>query len=163
MRIVFAAAFIANLVLLAVSYALLPDRVALHFGGGGLPNDLGSKEVYVAVFFGTTLFSFALFWCIPLLMRITPDSLLNLPHKEYWLSDENRPKMLRRLRDYMDGFGAVLFVFLFWVELLCLRAHFVDPIRLNEPAMFWGLGAFLVYTVYFCVKPLWLFRPPKRK
>jgi len=38
MRKALIAAFAANLILMVISLALLPDQVAIHFGGGGLPD-----------------------------------------------------------------------------------------------------------------------------
>jgi uncharacterized membrane protein len=163
MRALFILAFAASLLLLAVSYSVLPDKVALHFGSGGTADNWGSKEAYVAIFFVSNLFSFTLFWCIPYLTRFTPDSLLSLPKKEFWLQKENRPEMERRLHSYFSEFGAALLIFMSWVEVLCLRAHFEEPVRLNESAMLVGLAIFFVYVMYFCVKPLWLFRPPKEQ
>ena len=40
--------FVANLILMAVSLAVQPDQVAIHFGGGGQPDSWASKEFNAA-------------------------------------------------------------------------------------------------------------------
>jgi len=161
MRNLFVSAFTANLALLAVSYAMLPGRVALHFGSGGTPDSWGSKQAYVGVFLGVVIAIFALFSALPVLLRKVPGSMRRHPYRDYWTKAANRAELDRRNARHLLEFGAVSLAFLFWAEFLCLLAHTADPVRLNEPMLILGLAVFLLYTVYFSVKPIWMYRPPK--
>ena len=53
MRAICYVVFTANVLLMVVSLAILPDQVAIHFGRGGAPDSWASKEVNVlaAVYF----------------------------------------------------------------------------------------------------------------
>jgi len=63
----------------------------------------------------------------------------------------------------MWEFGAALFLFLFVVEALAIKANLSDPVRLNE-TVFWGaLFLFLLYTVYWSIRMFRAFRVPGLK
>ena len=50
MRRLMIMAFVANLALMLVSLFALPDEVAIHFRGGGIPDAWASKWVNATVF-----------------------------------------------------------------------------------------------------------------
>src|SRR4029078_12585355 len=90
---VFYAAFVAMLVRDA---ARLPERVATHFDFRGQHDGWMSGQGYLAFM---TVFGLV-FPLVPaalcLLVRLLPDSLINLPHREYWLGAEE-PRHTARL------------------------------------------------------------------
>lgn len=44
MRLALYLSLFATLLLALVSWILLPERVAIHFGAGGVPDDWGSRK-----------------------------------------------------------------------------------------------------------------------
>lgn len=69
----------------------LPDRVASHFNAAGKADGFLSKGSYMAMMlglnFGVSIFMGGLAWAI----KFMPASMINVPHKEYWLSPSRRP------------------------------------------------------------------------
>jgi hypothetical protein len=63
----------------------------------------------------------------------------------------------------MLEFGCALFTFLLGTGLLTLEANLADPVRLNESLFFPLFLAFMVYTVYWCVKFTLAFKIPVNK
>ena len=49
MRRLMISAFVANLVLTLVSLLILPDPVAIHFRGGGIPDAWASKWTHALI------------------------------------------------------------------------------------------------------------------
>jgi uncharacterized membrane protein len=161
MRAGFVLVFIANVVLALASLALLPPRVAIHFGIGGVPNNWAPSYVNTLFFIGTDTFLFLCLYFTPQLVFKFPTKWINLPNKDYWLRLENKARTLTMFSSLMWGFGIGLFLFLFVVELLAIRANLSQPVKLNEEFFFSALILFLLFTVYWCIKLFKGFRLPK--
>jgi len=153
--------FCANLLLWAVSLHLLPDRVAVHFGQGGTPDSWASKQGNALLFLLLEVPLFVFFYFAPGLALRVPEKYLSLPKKRYWLQEENRPELKKRLASKMGEFGSVFFLFLFGVGLLTIQANLADPVRLDESLFLVVFVAFMAYTVVWCVEFIRAFRPPK--
>jgi hypothetical protein len=163
MRVPLILAFSANLVLILVSVISLPERVAIHFGPGGLADGWASRETYAALLMLTELPLFALLLALPRLLRRLPAKWINLPNREHWLSDENILRSIGRITRYTDEFGTATFGFLFVAGLLSFEANRLDPPRLDEGLFLISLAAFLIYTVIWTVRLLLAFRLPRDK
>ena len=162
MRLLFIILFIANVALAVVSLFLLPARVAIHFSTGGAPDSWASKEANALVFLSLHLLLFGLFFFIPFLICRCPPHLVNLPNKDYWLKDENKAEMSRKLVSLMSEFGIAIFGFFFLVGLLTLQANLSEPVRLNQIWFMTAFIVFMLYTVFWCVKICRSFRVPER-
>lgn len=160
MRLVFVASYLANVAFSLGSLAVLPERVAIHFGGRGLPDNWASKEANALLLVGVHTLLFALLHLTPRLIAIVPPRWVNLPHKHYWLSAENRPVALIRVSTHMWRLGTALFLFMFLAGMLTLLANLSDPVRLDLPLFLVALGLFLAYTVAWCVGFYRAFRLP---
>jgi uncharacterized membrane protein len=147
-------AFVANLILTLVSLLLLPDQVAIHFRGGGVPDAWAPKWINALVFMVIQIPLFALFMSVGRLTLNIPAKWVSLPNKDYWLKPENCVELEARFSALMEEFGFVLFVFLFIVGLLTLDANFSDPVRLNESLFVVFFAGFMLYVPYWLVKLL---------
>lgn len=145
-----------------VSYTLLPERVAVHFGSGGKPDSWASREVHLAIFVGMYVFLFLIFYFAPALTLKTPAKWLNLPNKDYWLKEENKPRTLALITKLTYEFGIVMFLFFLVINILTVSANLAQPVRLNETLFFFFLAAFLVYTVYWVIKFFLAFKISKK-
>ena len=161
MRHFFKFTFAANILLIAVSFFLLPSKTAMHFGIGGHPDSWGTKHMYVITFLLLEIPLFLLFLYSPTITLKSPPKLLNLSNKKYWLKKENQSVLKEKMYSVMSEFGTAFFAFLFVVKLLTLEANRSDPVRLNERAFLSALILFLIYTVYWCMKLFRTFRIPE--
>jgi len=162
MRAAYLLAFTASLAAALSSLFLLPARVAVHFGPGGLPDGWGSSTTHVAFLVGLHLILFGVFFFGHRLVLRIPPRWVNLPHKDYWLAPANRARAAARLRVFLDAFGAALFLFLLAVNLLSIQANLREPIRLDM-RLFWPVMlAFAVFTVVWVAASYRAFRLPER-
>jgi uncharacterized membrane protein len=161
MRAGFILVFIANVVLSLISLILLPSRVAIHFGLGGMGDNWVSSYVYTLFFIGTNMFLFLSLYFTAGLVFMFPTKWINLPNKDYWLRLENKAHTMAIFSSLMWEFGIALFLFLFVVELLAIEANLSRPVRINEKFLFSALILFLLYTVYWCIKLFRSFRLPR--
>jgi uncharacterized membrane protein len=160
MRTLFILTFAANLLLAIVSLAVLPDKVASHFGADGRADDWAPAWVNALIMLVTNGLLFCMLYFTPRLMFAVPAGWLSLPNKRYWLREENRPKAAVIMSLLMWEFGIAFFVFMFVVGALVIEANLSDPVQLNQHVFWAALTLFLAYTVWFCVKCYRVFRIP---
>jgi hypothetical protein len=67
----------------------------------------------------------------------------------------------KKLAPLMMELGSAFLTFLFFVGVLTLEANLADPVRLNESIFFPLFIAFMLYTGYWCVTLVRVFRIPK--
>ena len=99
-------------------YPQLPDRVATHFDLKGQANGWAGKSSQLYFSLGLTLFLSLVFFGLNWIMPKFPDSMVNLPHKEYWLAPERRDQSYRTLTHYMIWFGAATMLLLSVIQQL---------------------------------------------
>ncbi len=160
-RTVFVASFAANAILALISLAILPPRVATHFGWGGMPDDWASRQANTFTVLGLETFLFLVLYFSPRLAGAIPAMWVNLPNKRFWLAPENRPRFQAKFSALIYHFGTALFFFLFAIGLLTIQAHLSRPVRLHERSLFAFLAMFLVYTSGWCIVFFRGFRVPK--
>jgi uncharacterized membrane protein len=160
MRPLLAIVFAANVLLWLVSLAVLPDRVAIHFGPGGAPDAWASKELNALIFLVLETPLFLLFWFAPSLPLGIPPRFVSVPNKEYWLKEENRPAFKRKFQHLMAQFGTAFFLFFFCIGLLTVQANLSQPVRLKEEIFLPVLILFLGYTVVWTIGLFRSFRVP---
>jgi len=161
MRIFFLVTFAANIILSLVSWVILPDNVAIHFGRNGMPDGWAPVWFHVVIFLVIQLVLFVTVFFGTKLSVGLPSRWVSLPNKDYWLREENLPRTQEALSSMMLEFGTAMFLFLFFVEVLTMKANLSDPVRLDN-AFFWpSFILFMAYMGYWCIKLFFLFRVPK--
>jgi uncharacterized membrane protein len=161
MRKILIVVFLANLILTAVSLAVSPDQVAIHFGAGGRPDSWASKEFNAAIFLVLEVPFFLMFYYASVLPLGVSRKFLNLPNKDYWLREENLALLQRKFGYSMAEFGVAIFVFFLGINLLALQANLSNPVVLNHVwfvAVFMG---FMIYTLWWVVRLIQGFQVPK--
>lgn len=153
--------YVANLLLSGVALWLSPDRVAIHFGSGGEPNGWAPSYVNALIMGGVNTLLFLALFFTPRLIAGMPVRWISLPHKDYWLNDENRPATVALLSEQQYRFGTAMFAFLFLVGGLTLAANLSTPVRLREDIFWWAFGLIMTYTAYWTIRLMWKFRLPK--
>ena len=162
MRKAFLILFLLTILFNILSYTMLPDEVAIHFGSGGRADSWAPKEINCFLFFGIDVLLFLLFWYSPTLVMKIPAKWVNLPHKSYWLAEENKPLTRQKMGSLMSEFGVAFFLYFFLISILTVDANLSDPVKLNESLFLAFLIIFLIYTVYWCIKFYKSFRVPKQ-
>jgi uncharacterized membrane protein len=125
------------------AWTTFPDLVPVHWGGGGDVDRAVSREravVELAVIGGVLAL---LLGGAAALVRRVPLSWINVPHKEHWSRQENRPELHRRLAtDLWIIATATLLLLTVVVVQVGLVADDPDP-RLGP--LFWV--SFVVYVM----------------
>jgi uncharacterized membrane protein len=160
MRVALILAFVACLLITIWGHVTLPDHVAIHFGGGGQPDNWAPRATHTMISALMLTGMFLIFWLIPLLIRKVPPTLINLPNMAYWLTPERRTEAFRRMQRCTDVFGVLTFALLGFIGYLTIRAHDTTPVQLNEPAVLIGLGVYLVATIVWLIWLYSVFRIP---
>lgn len=155
--------FVLLLMVNLLSYIILPDRIAMHFVKGGYADSWGKKEISLLILTGIESILFLVFLYSPMLIKTTPAKWLNLPNKDFWLKEENKPIAINKMENLMYEFGTVFLLFFLLIDILSLDANLSTPVRLKEELFLPFLVIFMVYVAYWCIKLFLAFRIPKEK
>ncbi len=74
----------------ALAFPDLPDQMVTHMDLNGTPDGYGSRNEFFFAFGLAVLVINIMPPLVQLLMRRLPESLVNLPYKEYWFADAAR-------------------------------------------------------------------------
>ena len=135
-----------------LQYGRLPGIVALHFNGRGEPNGWEAKDVFFAVFAGAVSVAAVLTFGVPALTKILPNALINLPHKEQWLSPERRMATLEFMSAWFAWFGCAVLVVILLAFVYALQSN-TNPGHPPDPRGFlYILIGFGIFTVTWMVR-----------
>lgn len=130
-------------------YGALPERVASHFGPTGAADGWMSRSAFAMSYVGLVVGMAALFGGTGWWLRRFPTSMINLPHREFWLAPERREETLAALGRLMSGIGLATVGFLGVVFHLCLKANLDGTFRL-------GSGIFVALALYLGLLGAWI-------
>ena len=137
-------------------YPALPAIVASHFDAQGNPNGWMSKEMFLIIEAALLIFVIGEFLLVPRFVRRMPRSLINMPNKDYWLSDAHREETFSIFRSYFEVFGAMIVVLFAVVNQFVYSANIA---RTNLSSSVWMvIAGFLVLTAVWVVKFIREFR-----
>src|SRR5262245_44653287 len=105
---VLAGMLLLALIHIGVSYPALPERVASHFGTEGKADGWMTKGQFAIFYVAMTGFMTLLFLGIGKLVEVTPNDLINLPNREYWLAPGRRATTIAAISSEMAWFGVAL-------------------------------------------------------
>jgi uncharacterized membrane protein len=149
--IVLAALWLGFLIYLAYSALLLPERVAIHFGADGQPNNWMSRTTHLlfmgALGVGLPLVSAVL----ALVVRLVPARVVNLPHREYWLSPERQSQTCTYISHQFLWLACLEVVFFAGIQFLIVEANRMTPVRLPTERFLVMVGGFLVAVAVWIV------------
>lgn len=130
----------------AYYYGLLPGTMASKFDFGGNAVGMMAKDLFFAIYLFVMLLLNVTFLVSSSLIAKLPDRMINIPNKDYWLSDERREKTKTEMRNHMLQFGMVGQIFTIAIIHAALEAnlHPQDPTTAS-----WALLPMIVaFTVY---------------
>lgn len=150
-RLLFLLVLIVAPIVVYGTSAGLQERVATHFGSGGLANGWMRHDVYLAFMLLMStllpLFVVALTGFVP---RIAA-SQIRIANRDYWLSPARRVETLAWLAGHASWLGIALTLFMVGMHLLIVRANEVRPARLDEALFFMLMAAFAVLILAWIV------------
>ena len=85
---IFLGLFVLSIAHAVYYYPQLPDIVASHFGSAGKPDAWSSRHVFVGIYLFSVIMTGLIFLGLAYGMRSIPDNLINLPNRDYWLSQD---------------------------------------------------------------------------
>lgn len=125
-------------------YPQMPEKMASHFDARGDANGWMPRDGFVVVYLLVLGLIAVIFNVLPAIMRFLPSWMVNLPHKEYWLSPEHRGEAERIIALYMNLVGNATITFLLCIFHLAFRANLARDARLGG-----GIWVLLVVLVAF--------------
>ena len=155
-----ALAAVLYLVLFAVLFGTverLPDPVASHFGGGGVPDGWMGRSSYLTFTVGLAVFLPGLVIALCYALRYMPDSTINVPNREYWLAPERRAQTNAHFFRQSLWFACLAIAFVIGIHFTVVEANTQLPPRLSMPLLLVTAGGFLIGMVLWILKLLWPF------
>jgi len=145
---------------IAFVWSQLPDSMASHFGAGGRPDAFMSRAAFFLAMALVGGGSVAAVFAAPILLRIMPRRLINLPNREYWLAnDERRDAALDRLAGLMGWVGAATTALLVIATELTIQSN-LEQRNLDEGTFLFFLALYFVFVIVWLVQTMRIFRIP---
>jgi uncharacterized membrane protein len=139
----------------------LPDPAAVHFDATGRANGLmtraACRDFMLLMTLGVPL---VITSATALLPRLVPASMINIPHRDYWMAPERARDSLGFLSEQGLWFGCIFVVFLAAVDGLLVKANSVSPPEFPQKLFVAMLILFFCAVGAWFVRMLRRFRPP---
>ena len=130
-------------------YPQLPDVVASHFGAGGRPDAWSGKGVFITIYLVTVGMNALIFLGIAFGIQKMPASTLNLPNKEYWLTEERRQETFDFFIQYFLWFGIATCLLLLDMFHQTFMVHLGKESTLQHPWL--SMGLYLGFSLLWCI------------
>ena len=138
----------------------LPDKVATHFNIEGNPNDWMSKTNATIVMCGFQVGMPFLLMAVTSLASRLPSSMVNIPHREYWLHPDRRASSMHYVQSFMNWIAVAFSLYAIAINHLVFKAN-RDSESLNT-VWFGALMAVFLISVFVAVAALiYHFRLPR--
>jgi hypothetical protein len=125
----------------------LPPLVGVHFGTASIATGFVPRSRYVlAAISASVLLPFVIVFPISLALR-SPNVVINLPNRDYWLTPERRPQTVNFIRSQMMRFGTAMLLFICYVHWLVVEANAKSPPRLATGAFVAGIAVFACFVI----------------
>lgn len=133
-------------------YPKLPDIVAAHFQGNGVPNGWQTKPVFFVFFVGATVIAVFLAFAIPAIIKAVPMELVNLPNKQYWLGPERAAQSQEFLATWFAWFGCAVYGVILFAFNYAVQSNLHPEGRPSPAGMSSVLIAFAVFTAFWAIR-----------
>jgi uncharacterized membrane protein len=130
----------------------IPEILGSHFSRGGFVNGWQTKAAFFATELAMIILATVVSFGIPQIIAALPVSLINLPHKDFWLSPERREETLAYIRVWSAWFGCGLLAFLLFAMELVFRANLHTPPQLNNAAFVPALLVFVAFDTMLVLR-----------
>jgi uncharacterized membrane protein len=132
-------------------YPNLPEQIASHFNASGEPDSWTSKNSFIIFEAIVLLFILSEFTLLPLLLEKSPDSLINLPNKEYWLAPQRRRETFRTMRHFLEWLAIGLLGLFIAINQTTFEAN-INQTNLSATTMWLIIAVFVAYALVWMIK-----------
>jgi len=162
MRTLFLLLCLANIAVAVGMNWWMPDPMGTHFGAGNQADGFMSPAGFAVFISGfVALFATGVL-IVPWLVRVLPASGWRMPNREFWMSEENRPRTARRFRSFFESVGIALMLLFLLIQWLTFHANRTAPPQINMPIFWCGFVGFLAVFAMLMVRFYVSFRLPKK-
>ena len=151
-------AILITIALAVYYYPQLPDRVASHFGIDGKPNGWMNKSGFIGTMLGLQIGMAIFMWALTRVIRKMPISMVNIPHREYWLHEDRADETLAWLGGNLNWVNAATCFFLTLIFQTTIEANLTEKVELSSPVFYIVLGLYFFVISIFVAKILLRFR-----
>ncbi len=139
-----------SMIQLSIWYSNLPQQVPSHFGIDGQPDRWMSRTGYVVMIGCIQFATIGFMVMIGMLTKVLPSDLINLPNKEYWLSEKRREATIGQIQCDMLIIGAITCWLVIGIFHLTCRvaSGAADSI---DPYSWWFIGLYMSVIIAYCV------------
>lgn len=141
-------------------WSQLPEKVATHFGIDGQPNDWMSRDSATIVLAGFQVIIPLMLISITSAARRLPDSMINIPNRDYWLTGDRRNDTLAYVSTMMAWIAVMTAAFMSVIAHLTFRAN-TTGVGLNMPVFGTALVTYLAAVFTIAGFSLRRFRVPR--
>ena len=138
-------------------HAKLPAMVATHFSANGTPGNWQPKGGLLGIFVLMTAIPAVLVFGVPAIIKALPPSLVNLPNKAYWLSEERAAGTQEFLGAWFGWFGCAVYLMILFAWNYAMQANLHPGERPSAETMSWMVRGFAVFTVVWVARIPWHF------
>ena len=149
--------YLAFFITLLLTYDRLPEPLASHFDARGVPNGWTTRATYLAGMIGSAIFLPALVVGLCFAFRYFPDSMINLPNRDFWLAPGRRAETNAHLFHHSFLFACLAILFMLGIHLSLVEANSHQPPRLSLSLIILTGGTFLVGVIAWALLLLWPF------
>jgi uncharacterized membrane protein len=151
-RLLFAVLAAGAAIYFSSYYAQMPEVVASHFNGRGVPNGWQTKSAFFGVFVDVGVLAAVVGFGIPRIIASLPPQLINLPNKRYWLAPEHLAETMEFLNTYFAWFGCAVFLVMILTFDYAIQSnlHLEDPPDVSR--MWYILVGFLLFVVVWIAR-----------
>lgn len=139
-------------------YSRLPEKIATHFGAGGAANGWMTKRDFMFLYLGLCIFMACLFLLLPRLIMRLPDSMINLPNKDFWLAPDRRRRTIGIMGEKMAWLGVLILALFIAMAYFTFQANLLPRPMLDEKATIVTMVAFFLCMGVWLVRFIIAFR-----
>lgn len=138
----------------------LSDPVASSFDGAGNAHGFQSRAGFLATHLMVFGLVAVIFGATPVLIRVLPLSLVNVPHRDYYLAPERAAASLAFVGRHMMWMAVATTALLLFVMQFVMDANIAGGNRVPSTLMWAVLGPYFAFTIAWLVRLFARFRKP---
>ncbi len=160
-KVVFAVLAVGAAIYFSTYYAQMPDVVASHFNGRGVPNGWQTKPSFFGLLAAVSVLIAIIGFGIPRIIASVPPQLINLPNKQYWLAPEHLAETMAFLNAYFAWFGCAVFLIMILTFDYAIQSNLHPDHRPDVSRMWYILAGFLVFMAVWLARMFARFSRPQ--